>query len=152
LGGRNGAGKSSLFHVLRKIRAVVYRGAPVVERFPRSDLTRWDTRSTQRYELDLSIAQISYRYRLDIDHGSGADQPPVIRAETLQGPNGFLYGFDGQVQLFREDGSPGQTVVADAARSPLHSIPERADTKLLTPFKEALGQCWWAAPLPPNFE
>lgn len=57
--GGNGAGKSSVFAVIRKIQDFVLYHAQVVEMFTTKELTRWQT-----FELDLVHDTDFYNYRL----------------------------------------------------------------------------------------
>jgi ABC-type sugar transport system ATPase subunit len=49
--GDNGAGKSLLLDLLADLRALVVSGVPLGDRLTLDDLTRWDPRNRQRFEL-----------------------------------------------------------------------------------------------------
>ncbi|NES24282.1 MAG: ATP-binding protein [Symploca sp. SIO3E6] len=53
--GANGSGKTTVFEVLRKLRKFIIgdSDARVLQVFPKADLTRWETRLIQKFELDL---------------------------------------------------------------------------------------------------
>ena len=65
--GDNGAGKSTVFEVLRKLQGLISRGREIQEMFPTGDLTRWQLNSHQRFELDLEGNGGLYKYELIIE-------------------------------------------------------------------------------------
>jgi hypothetical protein len=64
-----------------------------------------------------------------------------VLSETLNLADKTLYAFqEGDVHLYRDNGSSGPVFPADWTRSPLSNIPERHDNKLLTRFKDMIAQ------------
>ena len=66
--GDNGTGKSSVFEVLHRLQQFLGGNAKVLAVFPSGELTRWQTNSTQRFELDLQVGEANYAYSLLIEH------------------------------------------------------------------------------------
>jgi predicted ATPase len=53
--GENGAGKSTVFEVLRRLRSFLIGYTTVDESFSGDSLTRWQPAKEQRFNLDLEI-------------------------------------------------------------------------------------------------
>ncbi len=66
--GANGSGKSSVFEVLSLLRTFLLRGATVEELFSARSLTRWQSSTTQTFEIELSDRGGRFLYRLEIEH------------------------------------------------------------------------------------
>ncbi len=66
--GGNGAGKSTVFDVLRKIQTFVSGDSKVEGIFESADCTRWQTLPTQRFELEIAGNGGYYKYELAIKH------------------------------------------------------------------------------------
>ncbi len=64
--GDNGTGKSTVFDVLGKLQLLISNGDAVEEVFKQSDLTRWQTKEKQVFELEISGNNGVYKYRLEI--------------------------------------------------------------------------------------
>ncbi|WP_216644660.1 ATP-binding cassette domain-containing protein [Candidatus Thiodictyon syntrophicum] len=84
--GPNGAGKSTLFDLLERLRRLVVDGARIDDCFTSADLTAWETRFEQRFELDMvrDDAHV-FRYALTISH-----DPDRRRDRTAGGWPGAL--------------------------------------------------------------
>jgi len=92
--GANGSGKTTVFEVLRKLRKFIIGDgeAKVLQVFPKTDLTRWETRLIQKFELDLEGNGGVYKYSLEIEHQED-DKPPKMREENLTFDNHPLSNF-----------------------------------------------------------
>ena len=66
--GPNGTGKSSVLDVLHGLQRLLGRAAAVADVFPASELTRWENRSEQTFELDLRGEQGLFTYKLKLKH------------------------------------------------------------------------------------
>ncbi len=96
--GENGAGKSSVFDVLRKIQAFVIKGDDVEDIFAVTDCTRWQKSSIQRFELDIEDGKDAYQYKLAVDFSK--DGGPNVHREELWHNDYMLLKFEAeQVQL-----------------------------------------------------
>lgn len=144
--GLNGSGKTSVLHVVEKLRDVLVEGIAVDDKdrgFLPSSLTRWEEiRSRQTFELDVEGNNGLYRYHLEIDHDR-AGKRCRIGNETLQFDNQTLYTFDGiDAHLFRDDPSldPGPAFPYTCSRSFIASIPERKDNTKLTWFRNRMSR------------
>lgn len=107
--GANGSGKSTVFEVLSRIRSLVIDDARVSEVFPASSLTAWDSRTTQRFEIDWSVGKaVTFSYVLELEHerASGISR---IRSERLSTSGSVVYQHDGA----------NVTVNGDQAREPV---------------------------------
>ena len=138
--GDNGSGKSAVLDVLFAVRGLLRGGNKLTDQdiFPASTLTRWkrDRLQTVEMEVDLprKLFQIlaltesggpqaqavqdtdeleTLRYRLEIEHDAERDRAR-LKSETLHAAKAPLFTFvDGEVQLFRDDGSKGPAYTAD---------------------------------------
>lgn len=147
--GDNGSGKSAVLDVLFAVRELLRGGSKLTDPdvFPASTLTRWqpDRRQTveieverphkifqalivrdsdEPYEIAQRDAETSemLRYRLEIEHDVDRDRAR-LRSETLHADDTPLFGFeDGNVQLFRDDGSRGPAYTADWSESALARV------------------------------
>ena len=66
--GDNSAGKSTVFDVLRKIKAFVRGDAKVNDIFDSANCTRWQTSSIQSFELEIEGNKGTYKYELAIEY------------------------------------------------------------------------------------
>ncbi|MBP8951327.1 MAG: AAA family ATPase [Armatimonadetes bacterium] len=147
--GRNGAGKSSVFDVLRMLKNLIHQGLSVMDcdLLGLDTLTRWDTRDVQRFEMDVDGREVLYRYSLTLEYDRDASRYR-IGEETLdfaphdaaQYPSRLFTRRRDEGQLFRDDGSEGPNVMMDWHRSGLYSIQPRHDNTRLTWFKERVGR------------
>lgn len=163
--GKNGTGKTSAFDVLHKLQQFVAGNAKVQPLFPSSDLTCWQTNyqssttsyqfvssgsnptpyggetlspqssSTQRFELDLQIAEANYGYSLLIEHDDERRRARV-KSETLLLDGKHLFTFkDGQAQLFHDDFTTGPQYPFDWTQSGVGVLQPRSDNTKLTRFR-----------------
>lgn len=139
--GRNGTGKSSAFEVLGMLRGLIVEGASVVDLLGASTLTRWDSRDTQRFELDIAGNGGEYRYELSVEYTPDRDKWR-IGEEALEFREGesrewrplFRRTRD-QAHLYRDDHSVGPDLLLDWTRSGLWLVQPGKDNQKLTWFK-----------------
>lgn len=134
--GPNGAGKTSVLDVVFALRQLLAGIAKVtdLEAFPAATLTRWQKRNIQVFELDATLTENDYRYRLEVEH-----DPTYRRArvelEQLELHGAPLFRFrHGEVQLYRDNHSAGPAFSADWSESALARVPPRPDNTHLTRF------------------
>jgi len=151
--GPNGAGKSTIFDLLERLRRLVVDGARIDDCFTSADLTAWETRFEQRFELDMvrDDAHV-FRYALTISHDPDRRRVRIER-ETLHldGQALFEFAVDGseaRARLFRDDGSAGGEYLFDWSRSGVGALPERPDNTQLTWFRRRLGSLLVVRPNP----
>ena len=105
--GDNGAGKSSFFDALWRLRKFLLMGPSVYGAFPARTLTRWEARATQTFELTVERDGGHYVYRVEIEQyrdGTAAN----VALETLDLDGRPLFSFvQGEVQRYRDDHSEG---------------------------------------------
>jgi len=136
--GSNGAGKSTVFDVLRKIQAFITGEGKVDIIFKSTDCTRWQISPIQSFELEIEGNGGNYNYELAIEH----DQKGLrarVQHERLWFDNQPLIKFEsGDVQLYRDNHSEGPKYPFDWSQSALASIMPRGDNAKLTWFKERI--------------
>lgn len=147
--GGNGAGKTSVFAVLRKIQDFVIHHQRVHELFLATELTRWQTLGQQCFELDIERDTDHYFYRLLIEHD--ADRRRMrVKEESLKHNNHPLFeSQDGMAQLYRDDYSQGPQYPFDWTQSGVGSLTAISHNQKLTRFKEELGKLIVIQPMPP---
>lgn len=134
--GVNGAGKSAVFEILRKIKSLVAGDGKVIELFSFDNRTLWQSSLLQTFELDIEgIGGAYHYYKLTIEHDDRGEKAR-IKHESLNFDNTPLLTFEnGDAQLYRDD-SVGPRYPFDWSQSALASIMPRNDNKKLTWFKE----------------
>ncbi|MCX5983066.1 MAG: AAA family ATPase [Nostocales cyanobacterium LacPavin_0920_SED1_MAG_38_18] len=134
--GGNGAGKSTVFDVLRKIQTFV-RGDDKVEGiFKSSDCTRWQTSTIQHFELEIVGNGGNYKYELAIGHNQENSR---VEYERLWFDNQPLLKFEiGEVQLFGDNYSEGVKYSFDWSQSILPTLMPRSKNTKLTWFKNRI--------------
>lgn len=139
--GLNGTGKSTIFDLLEQLRGFI-AGTSVEESFPPRSLTHWQSSDLQRFELTVSGGPDGipedYDYLLELEHDR-VRQRCRVRREIVRTSTAVLFQFDeGEVGLFRDDGSVGPKFPFDWSRSGLTTIVERHDNTRLSWFKRWL--------------
>lgn len=148
--GNNGSGKSTVFEVLRKLQKFIINQEKVSEIFRSSDLTRWEKRLIQRFELDIQTQQGSYQYSLEIEHIEGGYTPPRIRHEKLTMDAQILSELNiefednkpvAKARIYNDDANrEGLTLpFFDWSRSLVGYVQERHDNKKLSFFKKQIA-------------
>jgi predicted ATPase len=154
--GPNGVGKTSVLDVLFALHELLYGTAKVTDRdiFPARTLTRWQTRRTQVFELDMVFEGIGdMSYRLEVEHESSTTRRARIVLERLTANGKPLFIFEhGEVQLYRDNHSEGPAFSADWSESALARVPARDDNTKLTRFLEFARNIQVCGLYPKNFE
>jgi len=132
--GPNGSGKSSFMDVFDRIVGLILDGRGVDEVYAETDLTRWDSRQGQRFELDLGIDGETFAYYATLER-SARGGGMALREERVTCGDRILFRYeDGEVHLHRNDGSEGTTFPFRGNRSFIAGIEERPETKYLMTF------------------
>jgi predicted ATPase len=134
--GPNGAGKSSVLNVMFALRQILSGSAMLTdpEVFPARTLTRWQTRRVQTFEFDVELQGDPLRYRLEVEHDPEARRARILREELTSDGKPLFSFIRGDVQLYRDDHSPGPQFPADWSMSDLARVPPGKDNKKLSRF------------------
>jgi len=146
--GGNGSGKTTVFTVLQKLRSFIVERFQVHQVFPGTDLTRWETRSIQKFELDIEGNGGIYRYSLEIAH-QGDYAPPVMHRERLTFDEQPLSDFRIEIEqdkpvvkakIYYDSPDQKEEFIpfVDYSRSVVGLVSERWDTQKLTWFKKRI--------------
>jgi hypothetical protein len=123
---------------LQKIQAFVSGDSKVEGIFKPADFTRWQILKIQRFELEILGNDGCYTYQLQIDEYGDKCR---VRYESLLCDNQPLLIFElGEVQLYRDDYSPGPKYQFDWSQSILPSLMPRNDNTKLTWFRERMAR------------
>ena len=134
--GSNGSGKSTVFEVLQKIQAFVSGDSKVEGIFKSADCTRWQTSQVQRFELEILGNGGSYKYELGIGHNRDKCR---VEYERLWFDDQPLLKFElGEVQLYRNDYSPGPKYSFDWSQSMIALLTPRDENTKLIWFRERM--------------
>ena len=146
--GYNGAGKTSVFHVLGAIQDLVVWNKEVAEAFPSDTLTFFGEGTRQRFEVDVQSPHGPMRYVLVLDHNVEHETAVIVNEDVLwlESPHGTerVYGFaNGEVSLSGSDEPIDvRTFPFTGQRSYLSSVDrERANPRLLW-FLDFIQQIW----------
>ena len=138
--GENGTGKTTVFEVLYRLQQFLAGNAKVLNVFPSTELTRWQSSPTQRFELDLSVEGKQYAYSLAIQHDEDR-RKARIKKESLLLDRKPLFEFEeGTAQLYHDDLTRGPGYPFDWTQSGLAVLQPRPDNKKLTRFRTELAK------------
>jgi len=137
--GPNGSGKSSLMDALLLIRRLAWRGESLHETGILDQVTRWMWNPSQTFELEVSLDDQTYIYRLMLEL-SGSPATQAVMSETVHLGGKPLFEFvGGDVRLFNDQFEHKVSYPFDWRRSALATITERTDNRQLTRFQQWLG-------------
>ncbi|MEQ8996720.1 MAG: AAA family ATPase [Coleofasciculus sp. B1-GNL1-01] len=147
--GGNGSGKTTVFNVIEKLQKFIIGNIKVSDLFPSSDLTRWETRSIQKFELEIKGNGGIYNYSLEIEH-QGDYFPSRMRHESLSFDGQPLSTFSiqieqgkpvGQATIYNDDPTRQGAFLpfVDWSRSVVGFVYERQENKKLTWFKKRIS-------------
>lgn len=146
--GDNGSGKTSAFDVLCTLREFLTRGVATEDAFKSCDLTAWDKRSVQTFELGVKGNGGRYDYRLVIENDR-RNQKSRIKSEDLRFGDVGLYHFDGEDAHVSRDNETARVVFPfDCSRSAIPTIPERHDNQRLSWFRRRMERVYVFSPDP----
>ncbi len=157
--GPNGVGKTSVLDMMFALRRLLSGEAKVSDPdiFPTRTLTRWQSRETQVFEVDVNLpsedgSRDELRYRLEVTHDR-TTRRAKIALERLESGGKPLFIFDqGNVRLFRDDHSEGPSFPADWSESDLARVPPRHDNRRLTRFLDFMRKVVVCGLYPAGFE
>jgi predicted ATPase len=146
--GPNGSGKSSVFDVLRRLRGFIGGEIRLAEAFPAADFTHWQTKSLQKFEIDLKTEKGIFTYVLEIEYFDDKTKSKV-REEILKLDGTFLFhGKEGEAHLYNDAGHEGTIAGFDWTQSGVGLLQERKDNKKLTLFKKHIENIIVVRPTP----
>lgn len=135
--GRNGAGKTSILDIMFALRELLSGRVKVsdAEIFPANTLTAWQTQKLQTFEVEVNIDNEVFLYRLVVEQNQ-AERMVRIQEESLKDEErNYLFNCQlGEVQLYRDNLTPGPKYSVDWLESALARIPSRHDNTRLTKF------------------
>ncbi|MCU0914998.1 MAG: ATP-binding protein [Planctomycetes bacterium] len=152
--GPNGVGKTSVLDVMFAVRQLLTGVAKISDKtiFATPTLTRWQTRDTQTFEVDVILEGDEFRYHLEVEHELST-RKARIAVETLGSGGKPLFRFErGEVHLYRNNHSPGPSFGADWSESALARVAPRDDNTRLTKFLDFMRKVIVCGLCPASFE
>jgi energy-coupling factor transporter ATP-binding protein EcfA2 len=114
--GANGSGKSSLVEALNLLKHFL-KGREIP--FTQSTRTRWQDLPIQVFEVEASIGEKIYLYRVEIGFSSRSSTP-TIRLEKLAVDGVLVFELaNGELRSYSDRGSPSSFLRGDASESSL---------------------------------
>lgn len=164
--GRNGTGKSSLMDVVRLVKQFTENGETAERLFPWTQRTIWSDQMEQTLEIEASLENVTYLYRLVL--GGGESRWSVqVRSESIYRDGAPIFEVnDGTVQIPSELVERPLVYPHDRNRSALASIGARPASEVfkrwlagtlcfrLNPFSmmhQAEREDYWPEPDLSNF-
>lgn len=134
--GPNGTGKTAVLDVVYGLRKLLAGEVKITDpvAFPTGTLTRWQTHKHQQFRLQVRGGAEAFTYGLQIKHPS--EGVSYVAREDLVGEDGtvLFQCRNGEVQLFRDDGSQGPPYRTDWSESALARVAPHPTNKRLTSF------------------
>lgn len=147
--GPNGAGKSATFEVIQILQRFIGGSGRVTDLFSPANLTIWEARRIQNFEMSFEDAGDIYRYELAIEHHDSEKPKARVKHERLLFADKLLLAFEeGEVQLFRDNYSKGPAYPFDWSQSAVASINPRNDNTKLSRFRERMASLIVVHPIP----
>ena len=145
--GANGAGKSAVFEVLKKVQDFVCVGERITRVFSPESRTRWQSSPYQTVELEIEGNGGTYKYGLEIEY---KNKRARVKSERLFFDGQLLLRFDqGDVHLYSDDSPSASTYSMDSTLSAVGMVPGRHNRKRLAWFKERLRRFVIVQIIPP---
>ncbi len=157
--GANGAGKTTIFDLLFKVRELIIENRSVDSLFDDSTLTKWLNEERQQIEIDLQGDDGLYRYRLELERHRSRHLSRITEESLFcNGQPLFRFSIEqqgdqpiGRARLYtdsytQEEGIP---FAMNWSHSGLAMIHERPDNKKLTFFKQQILN-WYVLQISPS--
>jgi predicted ATPase len=152
--GPNGVGKTSVLDVLFALRQLLGGVAKVTdpEAFPTRTLTRWQSRDLQVFELEVALDGDTFTYRLEVEHQRSTRRARILLERLTAEGKALFECTAGEVQLYRDNHSPGPSFTVDWSESALARVAPREDNKRLTRFLEFMRKVMVCGLYPASFQ
>ncbi len=150
--GPSGGGKTAVLDIMYALRRLLSGDARVTDAntFSTRTLTRWQHQDLQIFEIDVRLQSGDYTYRLEVEH-ERPSKKARIHIERLVADGGPLFECSqGEVQLYRDNHSPGPHYAADWSESALARVASRGDNTRLTSFLEFMRKVLVCGIHPPS--
>lgn len=136
--GDNGAGKSAVFAVLRRLQSVIAGGESMKSLFPNRSRSLLMDSLVQRFELEITIGELNLHYLLILAQQDGG--APLVIAESLveEGLPLFSRRID-TVSLFNDGHSQESEFTFSQYLSAMNTVEPSNKNKKLTAFREEIS-------------
>jgi predicted ATPase len=164
--GPNGAGKTAVFDVLHAIQRFIIGAELNYDLFPSGSLTRWQTLTEQRFELDVRNSRGFYQYRLVLKHDPEArfcyavteeldcNGQPALRASSSDRDTGSLWSWAPvtTVQAYDDNGKVSEFPLGVAQRSAVVFAAPRFRHENINAFNSSICNMCFVQSCPPIME
>jgi len=149
--GENGSGRSTVFEVLRRLQGFLGGDLSVDQAFPPEDLTRWNQRYEQRFELEAVIEDDVFVYAVSVAFAEKTRLPrlthEVLTVNTAEPQYEFT---EGEPTVFLRAPESETRYLFDSRRSGLAAVPRGwFGTEDITTFFESIEKCAIVGLCPP---
>jgi len=146
--GANGAGKSSVFHVIHILTKFVAGEGRVSDYFSPLTLTRWQSQNVQTFELELGLAKDTYEYHLEIEYEISTGKSKLKKEWVKYNGNLLINASGSSAQLFNDQYEQKSEILMDWTFSAVGLIQERYENKKLISFKKEMQKIIVCSPIP----
>ncbi len=144
--GPNGGGKSALFDVIGRLKALICQGERIQNAFPSENKTRGiaGREGSLKVELDLEDQnQNIFSYNLEVEYDEDQKLQRIAAESLIWNRTPLFKSKLGIAQLYRDDGSQGrEDFPVDWSQSGVGFLMPGRDNKKMTWFKERLSRVW----------
>ena len=105
--GPNGCGKTSVLRALALLQQLITHSASIDGVMSMEDLTRWQRRNEQRFELNLTIQGNTYHYTLVVEHDRDRRRMRIIKELLTHNDRPIFDSTDSNAQLYHDNYTEG---------------------------------------------
>lgn len=146
--GKNGTGKSSIFHLLLQLRNFTGGFSRSTDAFPASSLTRWMKSPIQIFEFGMETGGYKYIYHLEIEHELQMGNCHVL-TESVKCDGRVIFDRNNSVaSWYNNEYVLGQNIMVDPATSGIGMLFDSQTYSILYQFKKVFGEILFFTPNP----
>ncbi len=146
--GKNGTGKSSVFHILLQLRGFINGFIRTSDVFSPTSLTRWMKSMVQVFEFGMEIGEKRYIYHLEIEHEEKMSGCHVL-AESVKCNDKIIFERnDTYTNWYNNEYTVGQNLRVDPTVSGLGIVFDVQTYSVLFQFKKSFSEILFFSPNP----
>jgi predicted ATPase len=146
--GPNGSGKTTLISLFSRLRDFILGNGVAGQLFPRETLTRWDTRTTQTFELETRSKEGQYRYRLTLQHQPETAENRIVEEALLLDGKPLVKSDADFTRIYSDKHVQKVEFPADWRSSSITRVRTLPDSKRVVEFRRLIESMLVLAPNP----